>query len=115
MADKLVVAEEKYRYRIQWEVDDGDDLGAYLCQDEMDGKGEVPLDRDEWEHWTASRVARTTNGFFTDDLGAYWESEKQARTALRVIKEALKQERSLPDWAQKALEAGWKPPKGWKA
>jgi len=50
-----------------------------------------------------------------DTYGAYWESKKQAQAALRVAKEALKQERPLPDWAQKALEAGWTPPKGWKA
>ncbi len=115
MADKLVVVEEKYLYYIQWELDDGDDLGAYLCQNKMDGTGEVPTDRQEWEHWTASGAVRNTEGGAFDFKGAYWESEKQAIAALRIAKEALKQERPMPDWAKTALAAGWKPPKGWKA
>ena len=33
MADKLVVVEKgSVGYRIQWELDDGDDLGAFLGQ-----------------------------------------------------------------------------------
>lgn len=28
MADKLVINEDKYKYRIQWEIDNGDDLGG---------------------------------------------------------------------------------------
>jgi hypothetical protein len=115
MADKLVVVEEKFLYYIQWELDDGDDMGAYLCQDKEDGTGDPPKERDEWEQWAASRAVRGAEGVAFDFKGAYWESEKLARAALRVAKEALKQERPLPDWAQKALEAGWKPPKGWKA
>lgn len=115
MADKLVVVEERYKYRIQWELDDGDDMGAYLCQDNTDGVGDPPKDRNDWEQWVASHAARASEGVSFDHIGALWESEKLARAALRVAKEALKQERPLPDWAQKALEAGWKPPKGWKA
>jgi hypothetical protein len=116
MADKLVVVEENYRWLIQWELDDGDDLGGYLCQSEDDGKGKVPKDRGEWEHWAASAAVRGAPGVnLKGEFGAWWESEKEARAALRVAKEALKQDRPMPDWAKTALAEGWKAPKGWKA
>jgi hypothetical protein len=51
-----------------------------------------------------------------DALGYHWETETHARKALIVFKAALKMERTkvkpLADWEQKALAAGWKPPKG---
>lgn len=123
MADKLVLTEEKYKYRIQWEIHDEDgvdgvDLGGYLCQDPTDGAGQAPMEREEWEHWVASGAVRTTEGFNLDSPSAWWdwwESATHARAALRIAKEALKQERPMPDWAKTAIAAGWKPPKGWKA
>lgn len=111
---KLVVDNAYHRsYRIYWE-DDGD-LGGHLCQDQKDGTGEAPQDRDEWEHWAASRAVRQSPGVEFDLSGAFWELERDAKAALRLAREALKQDRPLPDWAQKALAEGWKPPKGWKA
>jgi hypothetical protein len=115
MADRLIVSEEKYRFRIQWEIDDGDDLGGFLCQSADDGVGESPKDSADWEHWTASRAVRSSPGIQIDAFGAWWESRKEATAALRMAKEALKQKRPLPDWAEKALAEGWTPPKGWKA
>ncbi len=115
MACKLVLTEERYRYYIQWEEDD--DLGGYLCQSDSDGKGPPPTDRDEWEHWAASKAVREMPGFQErgDMWGGWWDNEKEALAALRVAREVLKQDRPMPDWAQKALAEGWKPPKGWKA
>jgi hypothetical protein len=113
MACKLVITEERYSFFIQWEEDD--DLGGYLCQSKTDGMGDPPKDRDEWEHWVASRAVRSAPGYKQGSFGAYWESEKEARAALRIAKEALKQDRPMPEWATTALAAGWKPPKGWKA
>lgn len=113
MASKLVVVEEKYKYRIQWEEDD--DLGGYLCQDEKDGEGDPPKDRESWEHWSASKAVRHLEGIQFDSFSGYWEEERLARAALQIAKEALKQERELPEWATTALAQGWKPPKGWKA
>jgi hypothetical protein len=49
--------------------------------------------------------------------GFMWESRAQATAALRVAKTLLKQFRSdrpWPAWALRAVEAGWKPPRGWK-
>lgn len=113
MTAKLVIEEERYQFRIFWEEDD--ELGGNLCQDKSDGEGPPPKEREDWEHWAASKAVRTSAGVQFDSIGAYWESKSAAQAALRIAKEALKQERPMPDWALKALEAGWKPPKGWKA
>lgn len=46
-----------------------------------------------------------------------WDSKKQASAALSACNIALKaidDGRPMPEWAVKALEEGWKPPKGWK-
>lgn len=46
-----------------------------------------------------------------------WYSKSGAAAALRVAKAAVaaaKSNRPLPEWAQQALAAGWKAPKGWK-
>ncbi len=116
MADKLVVVEEDYRWLIQWELDDGEDLGGYLCQSKDDGEGSPPADRGEWEHWAASKAVRSAPAVnLKGSAGAWWESEKEARAALRIANEAIKQERALPEWAHTALAQGWKPPRGWRA
>ncbi len=77
--------------------------------------GEAPKDKDEWQQWAASKAIRSVPGVLFDIIGAFWETEAEARVALRVAKEALKQERPLPEWAKTALAEGWKAPKGWKA
>lgn len=46
-----------------------------------------------------------------------WSTSKQAAAVLRTIKaqvKAAQAKRSLPKWAEQALAAGWKPPRGWK-
>lgn len=46
-----------------------------------------------------------------------WDSKKAAFASLRVANAALvaaESDKPWPDWAQKALAHGWKPPKGWK-
>jgi hypothetical protein len=116
MADRLIVEEERrHTCRIVWELDDGEETGGTLCQSESDGKGDPPKDRGDWEHWMASKVVREMPSTKYDSFGAYWDDFKQAKAALAVVNEALKQERPMPEWAKTALEAGWKPPKGWKA
>jgi hypothetical protein len=112
---KLVVDCDRNRWRLSWAFED--DVGGSLGQNSKDGEGE-PLSgwsRGDWEHWAASKAVKNLPGVERDSCGFYWESEAQARKALRVAKEALKQERPLPEWAVQALKAGWKPPKNWKA
>jgi hypothetical protein len=100
-------------FRIFWE--DGEDVGGHLCQDKTDGEGPPPVDRDDWEHWCASRAVRTAPGVQFDSFGAYWETEKEALAALRIARAALSQDqdRELPEWAKTAISQGWKAPKNW--
>lgn len=115
MKDKLIVDNIARGWRIVWELEDGD-IGADL--NPADCKGKAPSsdeERGNWEHHVACETAGTTPEVLKDDRGFYWETEAQARRALRIIKEALKQDRPMPEWAKTALAAGWKPPKGWKA
>jgi hypothetical protein len=124
MADRLVVVETHGRYRIQWEIDDGDDMGAYLGQESKEPSEDfyksVTTDR---EYWAAERAGfqvikegdQDTRGH--DSTGFWWESKTQATQALTKVKALMKtvlSSVSWPDWAVKASEAGWKPPKGWK-
>lgn len=117
MADRLVVIERDYIFVIQWELDDGDDLGAILGDSSEDGRGVAPADRGDWEHWAACKalldmgVERRNgkSGVF------FFETQSEANKALKAVKLALKQDRPLPEWAKTAIGEGWKPPKGWKA
>lgn len=118
MADdngKLVVFEDKYMFRIGWEFEE-DGMGAVVGESwtRHDVDKSPPTDREEWECWMAAKIASTSPGV-QHSFGFCWETSAEARAVLRQIKEAFKQDRPLPDWAQKALAEGWKPPKGWKA
>lgn len=120
MKDKLVLDQPSDFWRISWEVvvDGSYDIGATLGEGSPeDWEGDPPKsdEREEWEHWAAQKAASTSRGVERDGNGFFWESEKDARAAMRIVKEACKQERPMPEWATKALAAGWKPPKGWKA
>lgn len=105
---------DRYVYRIGWRDTDTGDMDAHLGQDSSDGTGRAPTDRDGWEHWAASKAVRETKPK-RDSRGFYWEDRRNVVGALALAKEALKQERPLPDWASRALAAGWKAPKNWKA
>lgn len=113
MTRLVIESDNESCWRIQWE-DPDDGLGGYLCQSRKDGYGEAPSDREEWEHWAASKAARGATGVKYDGTSAYWETKNEATGALRLARAALKQERELPAWAKTALEQGWKPPRGWK-
>jgi hypothetical protein len=120
MAFKLFVYEERYLWRIAWADEDGEPglhVGDYPDQNWLK-EAPVSGERDDWEIWVANRTAFQSfkDGHSNHDaLGFFWESMREANAVLRQIKEALKQERPLPEWAKTALAAGWKPPKGWKA
>ena len=55
-------------------------------------------------------------GVQRDHSGFFWETKTAAQAALRVARAAISAgaDRPIPDWAQKALEAGWRAPKGWR-
>mgnify|MGYP003494096662 FL=1 len=115
MADQLVVDEDRRGYfRITWYLADEGEMGATLGDGGDIGQGEAPTERADYEHWLACKTCHES-GAARDGNGFHRESEKNARVVLRQIREALKQDRPLPEWAKTALAAGWKPPKGWKA
>ena len=114
MKDKLKIYDESHnKWRLQWYLADEDDLGYSLGEDPNPSK-EIPIESEERDIWIADNAALDTNPE-RDDYSFYWESKIKAQQALRSINLALKQNRPLPDWAIKATEQGWKPPKGWKA
>lgn len=109
MSDKLVLIENEYSYRICWVVDgeEGALLGDYL-------RHSTDIKEDD-EHRIVTEAARFHGGEI-DNLGLFWESRARAQKALVSARAALKAARSskpYPEWAVKALAAGWKAPKGW--
>ena len=90
MADKLVVVEKGVGYRIQWELDDGDDMGAFLGQEKSQPSADfyantTPMDG---QYWAAERAGfqvikdgdPDTRGH--DSTRFWWESKTQATKAL---------------------------------
>lgn len=111
MKDRLVIEEERrgYRYFIAWYLADDGDIGALL--------GDTHPHNGTDEHDIASRAAHEASEGTIESSGYFWETKAQATTALRAANAALKVARSkipLPEWAKRALAAGWKMPKGWK-
>jgi hypothetical protein len=123
MADKLVVVEYRDSFRIQWELDDGDDLGAFLGQSTKCPPDKAPENKDDREFWAHERAgfqviySPDSEGCGHDHTGFWWETETKAKFALAKVNAMAKaalSEIPWPDWAVKATAAGWKPPKGWK-
>lgn len=111
---RLIVDDADGSYRIVWYFPDEGDLGAYVGQSDDLGAPEPHREkRDEWEHWKATQVAHQLGGQ-ADWKGFTWESKAAATAALRAIKFALSVPGEMPDLAKKAIEAGWKAPRGWK-
>jgi hypothetical protein len=109
--DKLVVEQDRYVWRVQWYLADEGDLGAVLGQEGEDVSVTSAPGTDDWDHETATVAARATTGCQKDSTGFYWESQNLASAALKAANAAIKN-RPLAEWEKKAIEAGWKPPKG---
>lgn len=108
----LMIDENDYFY-IAWYLPDDDDLGAYLG-DSGDPQGESPDDRDEWEVWTACKAVQPF-ALHRSATGFAFETEAIVRRALRAANEALNRGGGpWPEWAIRAQDAGWTPPKNWK-
>lgn len=127
MADKLVIIDDRWCWRIVWEIDDGDDIGAHLG--DMPKKlfyAPQPPNRDDAEGWLAEHEAiaiyneakaARDDSVTRDSDGFGWESQRDAKDALRRIKAAIKiglSKRPWPQWAKEALKNGWRAPKGWQ-
>lgn len=123
MADKLVIVEDDYFYRIQWYIADIGDMGTILGEEnykelkKMKKQLEENTVRNEdLDHVIVTVAILDHNKPEKDNAGFFWENKADAQTALKLAKTALKSFRSTkswPEWAMKAVSAGWKPPKGW--
>jgi len=109
------------------DIDDRGDvlyISWYFPRDGMFGAyvGEVQIkevttdpkeDLEGWEYQTATvAVAPLADG--RDLTGYYFETEAKAKKAMAAANQVLLSGVPWPEWAIKAQEAGWKPPKGWK-
>lgn len=121
---KLVVTDEymsRYGYmRIAWYFEEEGDYGAILGDGPVLTEEQALSKRDEddadWEYYFINAVASKTKNVKTDEYGFLWETKKDAKAALSLIKNKLeiaKSDKKWPEWAVLALAAGWKAPKGW--
>lgn len=113
--ERLAIYEDSCVYRLRWYFPDEDDWGMILGEDLKD------LDRAdyeaEWDHRAASMAVKGMSGVELDRDGFWWDSKSAAQVALQVARRAIKskgEEKPWPEWARKALEQGWRPPKGWR-
>lgn len=107
---KLGYVDKKHgEFGISWFDEDGEGLAI--------GEGQIwkePVrDSDDWEVWAAENAASTIPRERRESTGAFVWSRANSGLAMKAIKAALKVKRPLLEWEQKALAAGWKPPKGW--
>jgi hypothetical protein len=117
----LVIDNNFGNWVICWS-DDGDP-GASLGEDDTFAEVKsIPTGEDVDREYYAAEIAaalltpqpRRGSGMNHHYI---WETEKEARKALREIKAtmvSLLADTPWPDWAVKAKTAGWKAPKGWK-
>lgn len=120
MKDRLILSEytNGHQHRIAWFIVEHGEEGAVLGEDEYT---EADLAKcvgrrvGEWEHVAATIAVSKIAGVQHDRRGYYWESRKDASSALRAARAAIKDRsaKPWPEWAVKASAEGWKPPKGW--
>lgn len=109
----LTITERVGHFYLVWYIPDDEDFGGYVGESEIYQASEAPKSKDEWEIWTADNQAkRFAEG--RDGTGFYFNTATKAKLALAAANEVLLTGAPWPDWALKAKEAGWTPPKGWK-
>lgn len=136
-----IVHPSRYTHGVAWvDAEDGDE-GAHLGQDAH--KGVAGLEKELADaralHKAGSQNQTDAIEYFAVELAALrWfqnqkggsgsvgvigpcgfelESETKAKELRALASETVKralEETPLPAWAETALAAGWKPPKGWK-
>lgn len=106
-SDKLKIIADALGFRIQWWL--GNEPGGYLEK--------CAAHEEDDEHAVACSAALNAEvGHACDWNGLIWSSKADAQKALKAANAALEAHRSCkpyPEWAVKALAAGWKAPKGW--
>lgn len=95
---------------VNFDPDEGRYIGTPLGSKELLTRRPKTL----WD-W-ASKSARLCRPTKKLANGYFWTTRSGAQAALAAARVVLKAkaERPLPDWAQQALDAGWKMPRGWR-
>jgi hypothetical protein len=108
--------DRNYKYRLSWYIPEDNGIGGSVGDVKHTESDLKTVDADAVDAVIAYLTASKLDGVLTDHAGFYWESRAKAQAALRVVKAAIAAgaDRPMPDWAQKALAAGWKAPKGWR-
>lgn len=113
---KLVLDDSGDDFRLGWDFFDGEGINSWLgnelaAAEEWHAAGR-PESEDADNFAANLAVKDLAHQLDRDDFR--WESRSAAQKALAVAKAAAKNPYGrILDWEQKALAAGWKPPKGW--
>jgi hypothetical protein len=122
MSERLAIEERGGAYRIGWYFygDENEDeefglmLGDHIVSDGIDNR--------ETQAAADAIAASPFRPDYPESLAKRgrawtWESKSKAQKALAIANAAIKAlnaKKPWPDWALKAVAAGWKAPKGWK-
>lgn len=103
-------------YRLTWYFPDEEDMGGSIGEAVYTANNLKEVDAGDVDCVIAYLAIKQMDGVKRDSCGFYWKTRAAANAALKIVKAAIKAgvDRPLPDWAQKALAAGWQAPKGWK-
>lgn len=119
MTDRLVLDERHKgisKYRLSWYLADEGDIGGTLGPHYSTADLETAKNSEDREVAIACLAAGESPDCKRDHDGYYWDDKKTAASALRFVKHALKTDGGppWPEWAIKAVAAGWRAPKGWR-
>jgi len=116
MKPKLIINDHALdKYRLTWQFED--DIGGNLGDSDYFRERDLPkLTGEERTDAISYFTAGKTDAVEHDSIGFWWPTRRGAADALRAIKLAVKLDSGgpLPEWAIKALAAGFSAPKNWK-
>lgn len=119
-----VVEYPRYQWQLAWWLPDEGEYGGFLGDCDLTTFNQYCCMRDEEIRCLPDKDSREEAFFCREAAGLqsrgertlYWDSEQDAKEALRQLLARWKvfcDGTEWPQWAKTALEAGWKPPKGW--
>lgn len=116
--DRLITFDSNDGYfRIAWYIAEWDDIGSWLGDGVSSQQLEAEPSEPESLVWYYAEKAAQELKLDRDRLGYRFETATAADRNRRLInarRKQLRDKRPWPDWANTALAAGWKPPKGWQ-
>lgn len=113
----LAIDDRDYIIKIGWYDPEEGEFGLYLCNEhykDTKAGAENNIAIDTVKDYFRENGIPIPGGYKQD-----FEFDKvtEARKVLRIINAKLhymRDNKPMPDWAKKAIEEGWSPPKGWK-